>query len=280
MSSKRKRSSSKAGKGDSQPQTPTEKKRPKLESIQADGPLNGSSGHNLAETFVGACSRIGELLRRVNDLKKNGDNTNLTAIDECKGEVSLLVMKLKQNNREAQIRCKEARDKTNEARQRIDDQHLQLQNMLYQVMHLQKEIHECLEFKSRDEDIKLVPIEEFYEEAPESVSKPDETRADQHKCMLARLDWELEQRKRLTHQLEVATSEKQKVLEDIESKQKFLSSLQPQLDVILKATLPVQEQMGMLFERTRTQHNLALYLPESLYVLFVQARAYQEALGM
>jgi THO complex subunit 5 len=96
--------------------------------------------------------------------------------------------------------------------------------------------------------------------------------------MLARLDWELEQRKRLTHQLEVATSEKQKVLEDIESKQKFLSSLQPQLDVILKATLPVQEQMGMLFERTRTQHNLALYLPESLYVLFVQARAYQEAL--
>jgi THO complex subunit 5 len=147
MSSKRKRSSSKAGKGDSQPQTPTEKKRPKLESIQADGPLNGSSGHNLAETFVGACSRIGELLRRVNDLKKNGDNTNLTAIDECKGEVSLLVMKLKQNNREAQIRCKEARDKTNEARQRIDDQHLQLQNMLYQVMHLQKEIHECLEFK-------------------------------------------------------------------------------------------------------------------------------------
>ena len=34
-----------------------------------------------------------------------------------------------------------------QAKQKIDQQHLQLQNLLYEVMHLQKEITKCLEFK-------------------------------------------------------------------------------------------------------------------------------------
>ena len=86
MSSKRKRLSSRAGRADSQPQTPTEKKRPKLDypqPMQTDGPLNGNIGHSLAETFIGACSRIGELLRRVNDLKGNRDETKLAAVRIC-----------------------------------------------------------------------------------------------------------------------------------------------------------------------------------------------------
>lgn len=34
-----------------------------------------------------------------------------------------------------------------QAKQRVDVLHLQLQNLLYEVMHLQKEIGKCLEFK-------------------------------------------------------------------------------------------------------------------------------------
>ena len=34
-----------------------------------------------------------------------------------------------------------------QAKQRVDVLHLQLQNLLYEVMHLQKEISKCLEFK-------------------------------------------------------------------------------------------------------------------------------------
>lgn len=34
-----------------------------------------------------------------------------------------------------------------QAKQKIDAYHLQLQNLLYEVMHLQKEITKCLEFK-------------------------------------------------------------------------------------------------------------------------------------
>lgn len=34
-----------------------------------------------------------------------------------------------------------------QAKQKVDVLHLQLQNLLYEVMHLQKEIGKCLEFK-------------------------------------------------------------------------------------------------------------------------------------
>lgn len=42
-----------------------------------------------------------------------------------------------------------------QAKQKVDVLHLQLQNLLYEVMHLQKEISKCLEFK-------LVQIKTFH----------------------------------------------------------------------------------------------------------------------
>lgn len=38
--------------------------------------------------------------------------------------------------------------------------------------------------------------EEFYTEAPQEISRPQLTKNDNHQLTLARLDWELEQRKR------------------------------------------------------------------------------------
>lgn len=50
--------------------------------------------------------------------------------------------------------------------------------------------------RSKHEEIDLVSVEEFYEEAPPDISKAEITRGDPHQQTLARLDWELEQRKR------------------------------------------------------------------------------------
>ena len=48
---------------------------------------------------------------------------------------------------------------------------------------------------SKDEEIDLVSVDAFYEEAPPDISKPDLTKTDSHQQMLARLDWELRKRK-------------------------------------------------------------------------------------
>ena len=67
---------------------------------------------------------------------------------------------------------RDARERTAEARQGVDGVTLQLQNLLYEVAHLKKEVRRCLDFQSADQEIDLVPLEQFYKEAPESICCP------------------------------------------------------------------------------------------------------------
>ncbi|PFX14375.1 THO complex subunit 5-like [Stylophora pistillata] len=147
--------------------------------------------------------------------------------------------------------------------------------------------------KSKDEEIELVSEAEFFRDAPNEISRPasdsgipvkvnkiffkDVTKGDSHKLMLARLDWELEQRKRLAVQKEQFLKKRETLLKEIHTKKEFLDSLQPRLENILKATQPVQEYMNMPLDAQRAQHETARYLPQALYILYVQASAYNEA---
>ncbi len=74
-------------------------------------------------------------------------------------QASLHVLTLKKLNRLDKMRLKASRNLTNEAKLNVDALHLQLQNLLYEVMHLQKEINKCQQFKSKDEEIDLIPVE-------------------------------------------------------------------------------------------------------------------------
>ena len=58
-------------------------------------------------------------------------------------------------------RTKRIRENTAGVMQRVDKFHLQLQNLRYEVMHLEKEVTKCLQFRSADEDVQLVPVHEF-----------------------------------------------------------------------------------------------------------------------
>ncbi|KAK6476592.1 THO complex subunit 5-like protein [Huso huso] len=164
-----------------------------------------------------------------------------------------------------------------QAKQRVDALHLQLQNLLYEVMHLQKEINKCLEFKSKHEEIELVSVEEFRRDAPPEISRPEISGADPHQLTLCRLDWELEQRKRLAEKYKESLASKEKIMKSIEIKKEYLSSLQPRLTEIMQASRPVQDYLSMPFEQTQKQNEVARHLPPPLYVLLVQANAYGQA---
>ena len=55
----------------------------------------------------------------------------------------------------------------------MDAFNLQLQNLLYEVLHLKKEVTKCINYKSADEAMDLVPVNQFYEEAPGTTSRPE-----------------------------------------------------------------------------------------------------------
>eukprot|EP00061_Rhincodon_typus_P019017 g48447.t1 len=147
------------------------------------------------DMYKKTCEDLQRLMAEIHELKSKGGKDASAEIDERRIQSCIHFMTLKKLNRLAHIRLKKGRDQTHEAKQKVDALHLQLQNLLYEVMHLQKEITKCLEFKSKHEEIDLVDVEEFYKEAPLDISKPNLTMSDPHQQTLSRLDWELEQRK-------------------------------------------------------------------------------------
>uniref|UniRef100_A0A6Q2Y544 THO complex 5 n=1 Tax=Esox lucius TaxID=8010 RepID=A0A6Q2Y544_ESOLU len=241
--------------------------------------LDGSDPAEDYRQYKLTCKALAKLMNEIQELKANGAKDGCAEVEQKRMQSCIHFMSLKKLNRLAHMRLKRGRDQTHEGKQRVDVLHLQLQNLLYEVMHMQKEISKCLEFKSKHEEIDLVSIDEFNKEAPPEISRISITKDDPHQLTLARLDWELEQRKRLAEKYKESLSSKEKIQKSIEVKKEHLSSLQPGLNAIMQASLPVQEYLSMPFEQTQKQIEIARHLPPSLYVLLVQANAYGQACG-
>lgn len=192
-------------------------------------------------------------------------------------EGSLLIVLLKKLNRLDKVRIRAGRDELHKEKQAVDTNKLQLQNLLYEADHLRKEVQRCYEFKSQDEDIELVPLEEFYKQAPEDISRPDVTKEDEHARRLARLEWELQQRKELSTLCKDLQSSIGSVESDITTKSDRLKSLAPRLQDLLKSTRPLQEALNMEIEKDWEIRKLAQLLPRPLYLLYANVQAYGEA---
>ncbi|XP_071743634.1 THO complex subunit 5 homolog [Lepeophtheirus salmonis] len=194
-----------------------------------------------------------------------------------KSQLAMHFLSMKKINRLDKIRLRRSREMTMSAKQRVDSFHLQLQNLKYEVMHLQKEITKCRQFRSKDQDISLVSIEEFYKDAPTSISNPEKTKNDEHAQRKARLEWEMEQRKNLAEKEKDLKLVRDNVEKLIREKQDKLLNLKPQLQAILEATKPVQEYLKMPYEEERVLLSTSKFLPAPLFVLFSQISAYRRA---
>lgn len=177
------------------------------------------------------------------------------------------------------VRLRSGRDALHKEKLSVDSNRLQLQNLLYEAEHLRKEVQRCLQFKSQDEEIDLVPEDEFYKNAPDTISRPEKTRDDEHSRRLARLEWELQQRKDVAALCTELQKTKEKVANEIESKTDRLNSLAPRLDDLLKATRPIQEVLDMKIEKDWETQKIARLLPKPLYLVYVNLTAYAEACG-
>ncbi|XP_054276283.1 THO complex subunit 5 homolog [Macrosteles quadrilineatus] len=229
------------------------------------------------ELFCKTSEQLRTLANEINDLKNGSSSQASTQIAEKRIHASLLFVTLKKLNRLEKFRTNQNREKLHKAKQQADSCHLQLQNLLYEILHLEKEITKCLQFKSKDEEIELVPVEKFYEEAPKSISRPDVTKKDSHQLKLARLEWELKQRKQLAALCNDLQKEKEKVAVGINKKQSQLDNLAPMLKDLFNASKPVQEALGLQSGPSPAQQRVAEQLPPPLYFLFVQADALREA---
>jgi len=231
-----------------------------------------------AVLFSQTCNELRAQMKDILDMKvKQGQAKASGEIQEKRIQASLLFVTLKKLNRLEKLRIKRCRDRTSAANQSVDAFNLQLQNLLYEVLHLKKEVTKCINYKSADEAMDLVPVNQFYEEAPGTTSRPEVTRDDPHLQRLARLEWELATRKQLDEECQELESRKTRLAEEIREKESKLSQLAPQLGTILEATKPVQDYLSLPLDKERSQHSLARLLPDTLYILYTQASAYSQA---
>ncbi|PIK53740.1 putative THO complex subunit 5-like A isoform X2 [Apostichopus japonicus] len=228
LSSKKRRVVSKSGES-STSSSPRQSKRTKtsserVASYDEERETETQSINDDLQLNKETCAKIQSLFKEIKTLKESGRSENAATIAEKRAAASVLFVTLKKMNRLSQLRCKKARDMTQTTKQKVDGLHLQLQNH---------------SMKSSDEKIELVDVATFYREAPLDISMPSVTEKDPHKQRLARLDWELEQRKRLSEKYDASESNRDLVAREIKSKQEYLESLQPRLKSILEGNLPI-----------------------------------------
>lgn len=138
-----------------------------------EGEAESRMGDEDFEMFRQTCSELQKYMQEILQLKlETQSEETKNKIAEKRVEGSLLFVTLRQLNRLDKLRLKRTRDVTHDVKQKVDSFHLQLENLLYEVFHLRKEVDKCLEFRSKDEDVDLVDVEEFYQEAPPAISKP------------------------------------------------------------------------------------------------------------
>lgn len=200
-----------------------------------------------SELFHEVCTDLRGLFSEIFELKRQqaAGATTTTAVaaestairrelTEKRIDGSHAFVVLKKLNRLDKIRLRSGRDALHREKLSVDSNRLQLQNLLYEAEHLRKEVQRCFQFKSQDEEIELVSEEEFYATAPPSIARPDITGADEHSRRLARLEWELQQRKELAVLCKELQKQKEMAAQHIESKTDRLDSLAPRLDALLK----------------------------------------------
>ncbi|XP_041979640.1 THO complex subunit 5 homolog [Aricia agestis] len=232
-----------------------------------------------ATIFRKICHDVRQLFSDIADLKSKGNDEAKDKIAAKRIEASLLLVALKKLNRLEKVRTRAGRDALNKEKQRVDSTHLLLQNLLYEADHLNKEVTKCLQFKSKDEEIELVPLEDFYKEAPAEIARPELTKTDTHQLQLARLEWELHQRRELSGACNELVASKERVAAAIAAARSRLDALSPHLRDVLKATKPLQECLALRLDEKRDEARAAALLPSPLFLLYANATAYSDVLG-
>ncbi|CAH8443090.1 unnamed protein product [Schistosoma bovis] len=225
-------------------------------SVKLDG-----SAHDLLQ-FRDCCESLREFVKNTWQRKKSQEKINAS-------QFAFLMISIKELNRRTQFRIRKSREITAENKNKVDQLHLGLQNLLYEVAHLENEIQTCLEFRSRHEDIKLIPVEEFYEKTGRKVGSLSE-----HQETLERLHWELEQRKALSDSCDKLKSAVESTSQTIKKKRNYLASFGPKLKDVAESTLIIQELMDLPFTNENEQYNLAFLLPSPLYILYSLLKSY------
>lgn len=244
-----------------------------VEAVAMEEDMQFSSYESLKETK----SSVEEIISQLLSMKR--ESKSKSQLPEFIAQMFLNFVNLRQVNRSILLEEDKVKAETEKAKAPVDFTTLQLHNLMYEKSHYLKAIKACKDFRSKYPDIELVNEDEFFRDAPQHIKGSNLSTDTSHNLMLKRLNYELHQRKELCKLREKLEQKKKGLLETIANRKKFLLSLPSHLKSLKKASLPVQNQLGVLHTKKLKQHNLTELLPPPLYVIYSQLLAQKEAFG-
>ncbi|SPC64275.1 uncharacterized protein UHOD_05072 [Ustilago sp. UG-2017b] len=159
---------------------------------------------------------------------------------------TLLFSTLKRLNRIIYTDVQSQKTRVAEERSKVDTARLALQNLKYEEAMLELEVKVCQEFQSIFQTIPLHSLEEFNtlrKSLGEEEGDEEEGEQDDHKLMLARLKFELKERKRLETEKQKLQQDKTEVARENKEKKVKLEETEKQLKDLLAAALAVQAKL-------------------------------------
>ncbi|RKO91334.1 THO complex, subunit 5, partial [Blyttiomyces helicus] len=143
---------------------------------------------------------------------------------------STLFLKLQRLNRAGHALAKQSKTETLDAKQNMDRLHLSLQNLSYERAYLKKELAKCEDIETSYQNVELVSEDEFMRTAPAILS----TEIDPHARMLNRLQFELDERKRLVDEEKELVAKRDALIKENKAKKAELENLDKDLEALVK----------------------------------------------
>ncbi|KPV76342.1 uncharacterized protein RHOBADRAFT_42672 [Rhodotorula graminis WP1] len=154
-------------------------------------------------------------------------------------------------NRAGLVAAKECRASSQDARLDMDAAHLRLQNLLFERNHIEREIRSAEEYSSEYQNLPLHSVDDLRELAarpdpPAGLQVPlptGDTQESAHELMLARLAFELAERKRFEDERKELGAAKAKLVKENEVKKARLEDLEKQLTDFVESAKGIQAKM-------------------------------------
>mmetsp|Transcript_13555 Transcript_13555/g.17587 ORF Transcript_13555/g.17587 Transcript_13555/m.17587 type:complete len:651 (-) Transcript_13555:104-2056(-) len=223
------------------------------------------------------CGSIRDCAAKVVNTKLSNKEEEKNKILKTLGkDLAFYLTELRRLSRDSFMVQDDFREEIEKMKSKVENEHLQLQNLLYEKAYLLREIHRCRAFDlTETKKIELISLQEFKNKAEVSLS--EET--DPHALQMNRLSYELQQRKQLLDDLKLKKVEKVKVQESTANQKSFIGEIPSKLDAVEKATQGLQEYFGSNISKRMQRHQLCRQLPTPLYVIYSQLEAYGDAFG-
>jgi len=204
-------------------------------------------------------------------------------------------IRLRETQRQASFLLEEKAEAVRQRRLQIEKSNLLLQNLMYEKAYTEQEIAACKDCHLNEVAKMACEETEGVTNDPSSLSREQlsevinnymgadinlpSTDRQTHRNRLNFIAQQKSDRELLKQELEKSLSKKIKLERESESKRRFLGNLPSQLEVLEKATLPLQEYLKLQSSERKERFERAKKLSRPLYILCCQLVAYVDAFG-